>query len=104
MSRSKHKGPPFVMLERVTLNSPECKALTSAEFRVYTYIKKNYNGSNNGAIPFKYAELKGVMAPATISSALKGLEAKGWIKKTQYGGLHRYYCLYRLTCKYDRLR
>jgi len=105
MSRERKRGgSPFVMLERETLNRPECKALTNAEFRVYTYIKKNYNGSNNGEVPLGYTELKGVMAPATISSALKGLQDKGWIEKTQHGGLYRYYCLYKLTGKYDRIR
>lgn len=104
MSRKVRKGPPFVMLEKETLHSLECKVLTNTEFRVYAYIKKNYNGSNNGEISFKYTELKGAMAPATISSALKGLQGKGWIEKTQHGGLYRYYCLYKLTGKYDRIR
>ena len=88
----------------MTLMSPKWKELATAEMIVYIYIKKNYNGGNNGAIPLKYRELKGIFAPATISKALKGLISKGWIEKTKHGGLYRYYCLYKLTCAYDRIR
>ena len=102
--RTKHKGPPFVMLDRETLNSAECKALSNAEFRVYAYIKKKYNGSNNGEISLKYAELGDFMAPGTISTALKGLESKGWIERTKHGGLYRYFNLFRLTGRFDRIR
>jgi len=104
MSRKRQKGPPFVMLEKATLNSPECKSLTNSEFRVYVYIKKNYNGGNNEQIPLKYSELEDIMAPGTISKALKGLISKGWIEKTEHGGMFRYYCLYDLTGRYDRIR
>jgi DNA-binding MarR family transcriptional regulator len=104
MGRKKRRGPPFVMLERATLKSQEWKKLGKSEMITYIYIKKNYNGSNNGNIPFKYSELKGVLASATLSKALKGLIEKGWIKKTRYGGLYRCYCLYKLTGRYDRLR
>lgn len=103
--RDKRKsGPPFVMLEKATLDNPEWKMLSPSAMIVYTYIKKNYNGSNNGEISFKYMELKGVLAPATISRALKELQHKEWIEKTQHGGLHRYYCKYELTGKHDRIR
>ena len=64
----------------------------------------NYNGTNNGEISLKYADMKEDFAPAKLSKTPKGLEKKGWIKKTQHGGLHRYYCLYKLTGKYDKLR
>ncbi len=100
----KHKGPPFVMLERGMLNSPEWKGLSRTAMIAYIYIKKNYNGSNNGEISLKYTDLVGIMAPATISAALKELKAKEWIDKTQHGGLHRYYCKYRLTGQHDTIR
>ncbi len=104
MNRRSKRGPPFVMLEKQTLESQEWKKLTRAEMITYIYIKKNYNGGNNGEIPLKYTELKGISAPATISEALKGLTDKGWIEKTRHGGMYRYYCLYKLTGKYDRIR
>ena len=104
MSIRKRKGSHFVMLERATLNSPEWKSLTKPEMIAYIYIKKNYNGGNNGKISLKYSELKEVLAPATLSNALKGLIKKEWIEKTQHGGLYRYYCLYKLTGKYDKIR
>jgi len=35
---------------------------------------------------------------------LKGLLGKGWIEKTQYGGMYRYSCLYKLTGNHDVIR
>ena len=61
------------MLERTTLKSEEWKNLTSSEKIAYIYVKNNYNGGNNGEIPLKYSELKEILAPATLSRALKGL-------------------------------
>ena len=98
------KGPPFVMLEKDTMVSAEWKGLSHTEMIAYVYVKKNYNGGNNGEIPLKYSELEGVMSSATIVKALRGLESKGWIEKTKHGGMYRYYCLYKLTGTHDRLR
>lgn len=104
MNRNSKRGPPFVMLDRETLNSLKWKELSSSEMIIYIYIKKNYNGANNGEISFKYSELKSIFAPATISKSLKNLIDKGWIEKTRHGGMFRYYCLYKLTGKHDRIR
>jgi DNA-binding MarR family transcriptional regulator len=105
MSRpQKNKHRRFVLLERQTLNSAHWQALTTSEMITYIYVKNNFNGGNNGQIPLKYVELKGFMAPATVSKALKGLQSKGWIEKTQHGGLYRYYCLYKLTGLHDAIK
>jgi hypothetical protein len=98
----RRKGPPFVMLDHSLVDSEAWKKLKPAEQEHYIYIKRNYNGSNNGQIPFKYTESK--RGPGTISEALKGLIRKQWIEKTKHGGLYRYYCLYKLTGKHDKLR
>lgn len=92
------------MLDKSLLKGPAWKELTHSEMVTYIHLKANHNGSNNGEIPFKYSEMKGIMAPDTISKALKGLIKKGWIEKTKYGGMFRYYCLYKLTGKYDVIR
>ena len=104
MRKKQRWGPPFVMVEKETLIKPGWKKLSTSAKLIYIYVKKNYNGRNNGKIPFKYSEVRDEFAPATISKALKELIAKEWIEKTQHGGLYRYYCLYKLTCKYDTLR
>lgn len=104
MRTNRRVGPPFVMLEKDTLNSLHWKALTRPEMVTYIYVKKNYNGSNNGSIPLKYSELTNIMSDATISKALKGLIGKGWIERTKHGGMFRYFCLYKLTGKHDRIR
>ena len=90
------------MLEHKTLDSEIWKALSPSERLIYIGIKRNYNGHNNGEIPFKYAE--SALSSTTTHRALKGLEKKEWITKTKHGGLHRFYCLYGLTGKHDKIR
>jgi len=101
MSNKKRNGPPFVMLERKVLASKEWRTLKATSRDVYIQIKANYNGSNNGKIPFKYSEITDMHSSATIKRALDELIAKGWITKTKHGGLYRYYCEYRLTWNHD---
>lgn len=102
--RKKQKHRRFVLLEAQTLDRAEWRSLSFTEMISYIYLKKNHNGINNGSIPFKYHELKDLMSSATISKALKGLIEKGWVEKTQHGGLYRYFCLYKLTGKYDTIK
>lgn len=97
------RGSHFVMLDRKTLKSQEWKSLSKKAKLIYIYIKANYNGHNNGEISFKYNEVNDEFSHTTISEALKELIRKEWIKKTRHGGLHRYYCLYKLTGRYDRI-
>ncbi len=92
------------MLDKSMLKSSAWRDLTSSEKITYVHLKANFNGSNNGEIPFTYSEMEGIMASATISKALKGLLHKGWIEKTQYGGMYRYYCQYKLIAKHDVIR
>ncbi len=93
----------FVMIDTEMLHSEEWKKLTHSEMITYIYIRSNYNGRNNGSVPLKYTELKGVLAPGTLSNALKGLINKKWVKKTKHGGMFRFSCLYKLTGRYDPL-
>lgn len=90
-----------MMLERRVLNSDEWKHLTVYEQAVYIRIKHNYNGINNGNIPFWYKELEDTICRNSIARALRGLIEKGWIKKRMQGGYYRYQCFYKLTWKYD---
>ncbi len=92
----------FVALDRRMLKSPEWRTgLTRSERDVYEQLKRKFVGHNNGDIELHYSELRDFMASATIAKALKGLEAKGWISRTRYGGLYRFSNKYRLTGKYD---
>jgi hypothetical protein len=100
----KIKAAPFVMIEKQTLRSKEWKELSHTTKLIYILVKANYNGSNNGEIPFSYRKDADVFAPATISKGLKELVSKDWLDKTQHGGLYRHYCLYKLTGKYDYIR
>ena len=89
------------MLERGVLASKEWRTLKPTSRDVYIQIKANYNGGNNGKIPFKYAEITDMFSSATIKSCLDELIDKGWIEKTKHGGLYRYYCTYKLTWSHD---
>jgi hypothetical protein len=91
------------MVQKAMLRSPEWRALSNSERVVWIYLKADFRGHNADKLRLSYASLKGIMAPATISKAFKGLEAKSWIEKTTYGGLHRHYCTYRLTGPFSNL-
>lgn len=101
--RQRSKCPPFVMVQKAMLRSPEWKALTNSERVVWIHVKADFRGHNADKLCLSYASMKGVMAPATISKAFKGLEAKGWIEKTKHGGLYRYRCEYKLTGPFSKL-
>lgn len=100
--RWKRRYPPFVMIEKETLKRPEWKGLSHTTKLIYIYLKANFNGANNGKIPFRYSLYKDEFSPATISKALKKLEADSWIEKTRYGGMFRYYCEYSVLENRDR--
>ena len=100
---SRRRRLHFVMLLKIVLQSKEWKELSPAAKIIYIKIKANYSGDNNGNISFKYTEAIDEFSAPTISKALKELINKGWIEKTQCGGLYRYYCLYKLTGKYDQI-
>ncbi len=91
------------MVQKAILRSPEWKALSNSERVLWIHLKADFRGHNAEKLCLSYVSLKGMMAPATISKAFKGLETKGWIEKTKLGGLHRYYCTYKLTGPFSNL-
>ncbi len=99
------RNKSFVMLaRRMLLRSEEWKRLSSGAKLFYVYLKAKYNGINNGNIKLHYSELKGIKglsSPSTISRAIKELEKKEWIKRTELGGLYRYINEYELTGSHD---
>ena len=107
MSKSRRRSQDhksFVMLSRKMLRSQEWQDLSSAAKLFYIHLKGKYNGSNNGLIRLHYSELngnKGLSSPSTKAKAIYELENKGWIRRTQNGGLIRYFNEFQLTGKYD---
>ena len=86
------------------LRSQDWVQLSPAAKLFYIHLKAKYNGNNNGEIRLHYSELKGIRgisAPPTISKATNELEEKGWIRRTQHGGLYRYHNKFELTGKFD---
>jgi hypothetical protein len=90
--------------------SKEYLALSTPARMVYFCLKSAYrpgqNGDpgNNGQIKFSYSALKkgsGYSSGTTIARAIQELEEKGWIRRTQRGGLYAGSNTYELTGKYD---
>ena len=100
-------SPPFIRCEKDMLfNCSGWKELSPSAKLLYIYIKSRYNGSNNGKIKLPYSELsgiKGISSSKTISNAQLELKQKGWISISQHGGMYRYFNLYKLTWRFDRL-
>jgi len=94
----------FVSIPRKTLRSKEWKELSAAAKIFYIHLKRKYNGHNNGEIRLYYSDLEGIRgcsSPSTISKAINELEEKGWIRRTKFGGLYRYFNEFELTGEYD---
>jgi len=86
------KCPPFVRLERTLIDSLAFSALRPASVVVLISILRRFNGMNgikSDPIICPYRAMKGSMAPATISKAIKDLVAHGFIGMVQHGGLYK---------------
>jgi len=111
MSRWKKSWRRFLKMDREVLKSAQWKSLSPVEKSIYIDIKAEYNGGNNGDIPFHYSEHKGEYHPKDIAKVLGGpktgegsLITKGWLEKTMFGGRYRYKCFYKLTGKFDNIK
>lgn len=94
MSRGKRSGTcaPFVRLDHYLVDSLAFSALRPASMIVYISILRRFNGFNGvkaDPIICPYLAMKGNMAPATISKAIKDLVAHGFIGMVQHGGLYK---------------
>lgn len=101
-SLTRHKGrrasAPFLSLPSNILHSEEWAALTPFEVKLLIDLGAQYNGRNNGNLCAAWTLMKprGWRSPGTLSKALRGLQANGFIELTRQGGLHQ--CsLYALT-------
>lgn len=84
------------------MDSPAWLALGFADRCVYVEMRRQLRSFNNGDIsaPLSYMKTRGIQSSATLSAALRRLEALGLIKKTRQGGIaqgSRTCTLYRFT-------
>jgi hypothetical protein len=78
-----------VRLYWAILDSPAWRVLTHADVRVYLALRRKLKQTNNGDINATLAEMRhaGISSSSTLSSALRRLEALGFIGKTRRGGI-----------------
>ena len=91
-------------MERKLLHTKQWKSLSGSEKILYIHLKGRYDSSNNGELELPYTAMKdvgGCLGSRTVFRAFKGLEEKGWIKRTQAGGLYRKINRYALTWNWD---
>ena len=91
-----------VRLYWAILDSPAWRVLTHADVRVYLALRRKLKQTNNGDINATLAEMRhaGISSSSTLSSALRRLEALGFIVKTRQGGIAfggKLCSLYRFT-------
>lgn len=90
-----------IVIYNSVLEGAEFKKLTHSEIIAYLFIRKNYVPGKDTKIFLSYKDISDILSSRTFSRAIKGLLDKGWIKRTQHGGLHRYYNYFEITWKYD---
>lgn len=105
----------FVRLERGMLfRCPEWRKLSARAKIFYIYLKAKYNGpsgrghvTNNGQLQLHFSELSDLpdlRSRKAFYGAVRELEASGWIKRTNQGGLFRDANTYELTWHHDKLQ
>jgi len=85
---------------------PEWQKLSGSAKLLYIYLKAGYNGANNGEITFPYSRLRkhrGLSSSGTIAKASKELEEKGFISRTNKGGLYKGCNMYKFIGAMDPL-
>ena len=100
MRRGKQKAPNFVMVFHDLLRDPEWRQLSTSAMIVYIYMRKNFNYKTFNEVTLTYSEIKDIFSSRTISKAFKELQNKGFIEKTNQGGLYRGKCSYKFIGKY----
>lgn len=81
--------------------------LSPAARTIYTLLRAKHNGNNNGDLTLHQGEvlrlhIRGLRRPATITRAFAELVRREWIEERfRVGGKYRWWCLYRLTGKWD---
>ncbi|WP_288901665.1 hypothetical protein [uncultured Sneathiella sp.] len=85
--KGRNKHEQFVPLPYRMLDSDAWTSLRPASVKVWTELRRGFNGRNNGEILLPYAKAgkKLNMASATIKRALTELEEKGFIEMVKPG-------------------
>ena len=88
--RSKKRGK-FVALGDGMLTSEAWRSLSGSAIRYYVELRRQFNGTNNGAIHLSLEEAKKRlgMAKDTALRAQNELADKGFIRKIKPGGFHQ---------------
>ncbi len=90
---------PFIALVKEWLLSPEWAELSPTEIKLFIDLASQYNGKNNGdfCATWQMMKKRGWRSPGTLSAAIKGLIAKGWLELTRQGGRNHIPSLYALN-------
>lgn len=77
----------FLMLPHDLLYSEACTTLSHAHFRALTALAATYMGENNGALTLTRPQARkhGIASNETIAAALKELERRGLVIRTDPG-------------------
>jgi hypothetical protein len=102
--REKRKLSRFIALEWAVVDSKAWEELTNPARVAYIHLKRKVTNSTPGEITLSYNEMEKFMNRHTFADALAQLEKKGFIEKTQMGGLYRRRNFFRLTNEWRNVR
>jgi len=88
---------PLHCLAMEIVDGEAWRELTNSARVAYIHLKRKVVNSNPGEITLSFKEMESVMQRRTFADALTLLEEKGFIKKTQKGGLRRHRNFFTFT-------
>jgi hypothetical protein len=93
----------YIMLPKEMLFKREWKELSPAAKIIYLYLKAKWSPHKPRIRLYhsKLKDIKGLKSPNTRCRGFRELEEKGWVIRTELGGLFRHFNEYELTGKHD---
>lgn len=103
-SKGRKESGSFIALPHALIDHPDFASLTPTALKVLLWLARRYNGHNNGDLSVTASQIKpfGVGSTASLSKALKELQAKRLIVRTREGFFQKQNprcSLYALTWK-----
>lgn len=88
LKKKKMAGPFYALYHRM-IDSVAWQSLSPTSTKVFIQLMRKHNGNNGKDLSLTYSEMKGIVAPATLSKCITELVEHGFIDVIRQGGLQK---------------